>query len=116
VIAQPDDRSGGLTQTSVPLLTGEAPSLDATVYGPFRALAQTGVPGPHGSVLPAGARVSVAFTRVGTRRAAFRSANVAGARGVAVRGLAAGVYRAVWVVQDLNGDTRTVVTRFVQAG
>jgi hypothetical protein len=116
VIAQPDDRSGGLTQTSVPLLTGEAPSLDATVYGPFRALAQTGVPGPHGSVLPAGARVSVAFTRVGTRRAAFRSANVAGARGVAVRGLAAGVYRAVWVVRDLNGDTRTVVTRFVQAG
>ena len=118
-LAQVDDRSGGSTETSVPLLTGTAPGQDAIVPSAFRVLAQTGVPGADGRVFSTGTRVSVAFfaSRGGKhRRPVFRSASVAGGRGVRVSGLVPGVYRAVWVVRDANGDTRTVKTSFVVSG
>jgi hypothetical protein len=110
-IAQVDDLSGGVTSTSVPLLVGEAPAADAIVYGGFRALAQTGVPGPNGKTQPTGARVSLTITL--GRHTVFHAANVARGGGVAVRRLARGVYTAKWVVIDANGDTRTVETKFV---
>ena len=113
-IAQVDDLSGGVTQTSVPLLKGTAPADDAIVYGAFRALAQTGVPGPQGRVESTGARVALTITPEGARRAVFRAANVAGGGGVAVGALPDGVYSAKWVVRDTNGDTRTVLTKFVE--
>jgi hypothetical protein len=115
-IEQTDDLSGGLTETEVPLIEGEIPAQDATVYGPFRALAQTGVPGAHGAVEPAAAAVAVTITPVGSKHAAWSNANVAVARGVAVSGLAKGVYDATWVLHDRSGDTRTAQTTFVQAG
>jgi hypothetical protein len=116
LIEQTDDRSGGLTRTSVPLLEGSSPSNDATVYGRFTALAQTGLPTPTNGVYAGGARVSVTITAVSSpKTVAFRSANVDTARGVPVRALPAGVYAAKWVVRDINGDTRTVHTRFVEA-
>jgi hypothetical protein len=115
LIEQTDDRSGGLTRTSVPLLEGSSPSNDATVYGGFTALAQTGLPTATNGVYAGGARVSVTITRAGSpKTVAFRSANVDTARGVPVPALGAGVYAAKWVVSDINGDTRTVHTRFVE--
>ena len=114
-ISQVDDLSGGQTRTQVPLITGTAPIQDATLYGHFIALAQTGLPGPNHSTLRARARVSLTITRAGARRPAFRAANVAG-RGVVVRHLRLGSYHAKWVLSNANGDTRTVHTRFVEAG
>jgi hypothetical protein len=115
LIAQTDDLSGGVTETSVPLLEGEAPSQDATVYGNFKALAQTGVPGAHGAVDPAAASVSLSVTRDGSKRVVWHAGNVAG-DGVVVHGLSSGVYDATWVVRDRNGDTRTQHTTFIEGG
>lgn len=112
-IAQTDDRSGGETQTRVPELEATAPLADETLYGPFVASAQSGLPGPHGSTVASGVPVALTITAVGSRRVAFRAANVDTARGVAVPRLAPGPYLARWVLTDANGDTRTVQTRFV---
>jgi hypothetical protein len=116
VIAQTDDLSGGLTETSVPVLEGEAPLNDETVYGAFRALAQTGVAGANGSVLPASATVALKIALAGSPATVWSSPDVAAAQGVPVANLPAGVYNATWVVRDANGDTRTVKTTFIQAG
>ena len=113
-ISQTDDLSGGQTTTEVPEFLGTAPVQDATLYGPFIALAQTGVPGPNHSVIPGRTRVSLRISRGGSRRIVLRSGNVDTPRGVAVRGLAAGAYVATWVLIDVNGDTRTMQTQFVQ--
>ncbi len=115
VIAQTDDLSGGLTETAVSLLEGTAPANDAIVSGAFTALAQTGLAGAHGSVVPTGAAVSLTITNAAGRQV-FGAANVATVAGVAVPALAAGVYSATWVVRDLNGDTRTVPTKFIEQG
>lgn len=112
VIAQTDDRSGGLTRTSVPLLAGEAPGNDAIVTGSFTAVAQTAVPGPHGSMPGTGAAVGLTVN-AGTRRI-LHAADVT--RGVRVPPLVPGVYHATWVVHDIVGDTRTVRTEFVVSG
>jgi hypothetical protein len=61
--------------------------------------------------------VSLTITPVGSSAVAFHSANVDVPAGVPVTGLTAGtVYHAKWVVSDLNGDTRTWLSRFVFAG
>jgi hypothetical protein len=44
----------------------------------------------------------------------FKAANVDTDRGVTVTGLKPGSYLAVWTLTDLNGDTRTVETRFAE--
>ena len=112
-IAQTDDLSGGMTTTSLPTLEGEAPAEDATVYGGFRALAQTGVPGPHGSVVHTSATVSVSVRLAGSKHVVWKATNVDTAQGVAATALPKGVYDATWVISDRNGDTRTVATTFV---
>jgi hypothetical protein len=114
-IMQVDDQSAGETRTEVPVIEGTAPLQDATLYGRFIALAQTGLPGPNGFTLAARARVSLTITQAGARRPAFRAANVAGGRGVWVRRLRRGSYHAKWVLIDANGDTRTLRTQFVEA-
>jgi hypothetical protein len=114
LISEVDDQSGGQTRTEVPQLEGTSPLGDANLYGKFVALAQVGLPGPHGSTIPSGARVALSITPASSRRVVFHAANVNTASGVAVTGLRAGTYRATWVVIDANGDTRTVVTGFVQ--
>jgi hypothetical protein len=111
-IAQTDDRSGGVTWTSLPQLTGEAPGNDAIVYGGFIAVAQTGITGAHGAVYSTGATVSLSIADA-HGRTVYRTGNVGG--GVHVGALPSGVYRATWVVRDVNGDTRTVLTRFVES-
>jgi hypothetical protein len=113
-IIQSDDLSGGQTRLEVPQLLDTAPSPDSTVYGRFVALAGVGLPGGHGTTLTSSAPVALRITPSGGHRTVFRARNVNTARGVAVRGLPAGVYRATWVITDANGDTRTVQTRFVE--
>jgi hypothetical protein len=115
-IAQTDDLSGGQTRTEVPSFEGMSPTDGETLFGPFIALARTGVPGPHGSVTPVTTRVSLAITRSTGGKPLFRAANVGTARGASVRDLPTGTYVARWVLRDANGDTRTIRTHFVQEG
>jgi hypothetical protein len=103
-IVQSDEFSGGTTRTEIPTLTTTSPLAGEIVYGPFVALAQTS----------SRARVAVSITRLGSRRSVFRARDVNTFRGTVVRALPAGVYAAKWVVTDVNGDTRTVQTRFVE--
>jgi hypothetical protein len=58
--------------------------------------------------------VALTVTHAGSGHAVFSSPNVAAAGGVAVPALAPDVYDARWVVHDVNGDTRTVKTIFVE--
>jgi hypothetical protein len=113
-MAQTDDMSGGQTRTEVPSPLTTTPSQGAVLYGPFTALALTGFRGPNGSQTISGTRVTLTIARAGSAQPVFNSANVNTLTGAAVTGLAPGVYAAKWVVTDINGDTRTVRTRFVE--
>jgi hypothetical protein len=115
-VFQLDDRSGGQTRTELPSILGTAPVPNATLYGPFVAVAQAGLPGPHNTTIGVRSPIAVSIVRAGSRRVAFHAGNVDTASGVPVRGLARGTYTATWVVRDANGDTRTIHTRFVQEG
>lgn len=115
LISQVDDRSGGQTRTQVPRFLGTAPVQNATLYGNFIALAQTGIPGPHGSTIATHSRVALTITRAGSRRPVIRVANVGASAGVRVPELPTGSYQATWVLTDANGDHRTIVTQFVEA-
>jgi hypothetical protein len=111
-IAQTDDLSGGQTVVSVPFIESTAPLQDETLYGPFVASAQTGLPGPHNSTENTQTPVGLTITTAGSHHRVFHAANVDTARGRRVAGLAPGPYVAKWVLRDTNGDTRTVTTRF----
>jgi hypothetical protein len=115
-IEQTDDLSGGTTLTSVPQLEFTSPSNGATLYGRFVALAGAGIPTPKHAVISSGAVVAVTVTPASGGAAVFRAPNVNNGGGVPAPALARGAYRAKWVLTDANGDTRTVTTRFVEAG
>jgi hypothetical protein len=115
-IEQTDDLSGGVTTTDVPLLEFTSPTNGATLYGQFTALAGAGIPTPRHSVIPSAARVAVTITHSYGGPPVFAAENVNTAGGVGAGALATGTYIAKWVLTDANGDTRTVVTRFVEAG
>jgi hypothetical protein len=112
-IEQTDDLSGGVTTTDVPQLQFTSPSNGATLYGPFTALAGVGITSPRHSVIPA--RATVALTVTAGGRVVFHAANVNTPAGVSAGALPPGAYSAKWVLTDANGDTRTVLTRFVEA-
>jgi hypothetical protein len=113
-IAQTDDLGGGQTRTEVPAFEGTSPTDGETLFGPFIALARTGVPGPHDSVMPATTRVSLTITRSTGGGPVFLARNVGTARGVRVARLPTGTYLARWLLSDANGDTRAIRTHFVQ--
>jgi hypothetical protein len=113
-IVQQDSLSGGQTRTEVPRIEGTAPVPNATLYGPFHAIAQAGLPGPAGAIIPVRSRVAVKIVVAGTHHVAFRAANVNTASGAVVTSLAPGSYAARWVLTDASGDTRTLQTTFVQ--
>ena len=113
---QIDDRSGGQTRTEVPAIIGTAPVQNATLYGSFVALAQAGLPGPHNTTIGVQAPIAVSIMRAGSTQVVFRAGNVGTASGATVTGLVRGTYTATWVLRDANGDTRTIHTRFIQAG
>jgi hypothetical protein len=112
VIAQIDDFSGGQTVLALPTIESTSPIQDETLYGSFVASAQTGLPGPHGSISATGAPVALTITRAASKRPVFTAHNVDTAGGVDVPALAPGTYTARWVLRDTNGDTRTLTTRF----
>lgn len=114
-IAQTDDFSGGQTVLQVPVVESTAPTQDETLYGSFFASAQSGLPGPHGTVVAGGVPVSLTIRPAGSRHSVFHRANVDTPRGVSVHALAAGAYVATWVLHDAAGDTRTLTTRFFEA-
>ena len=115
LVEQEDDLSGGITRTEVPYLEGIYPTDDGTVYGTFTALCKTFLPTSTNGTYAGGLPVSLTITPVGSPSPAFHSTNVDTASGAQVSGLAPGVYHAKWVVTDVNGDTRTYLTRFVEA-
>jgi hypothetical protein len=96
----------------VPGIESTAPIQDETLYGSFVASAQSGLPGPHGSIAATGVPVALTIRAAGSRHRVFHAANVDTARGVNVSALAPGSYVATWVLRDAAGDTRTVTTRF----
>ncbi len=115
-IVQTDERSGGSTQTEVPDIQNTSPMDGETVYGTFTALAQSGLPGPDNTVIPTDSTSSIALSIVKSSggRPVFRATNVDTAKGVTVRGIKPGTYKAIWTLKDANGDTRTVTSRFIE--
>ncbi len=115
-IEQTDDLSGGVTFTDVPQFEFTTPSNGATLSGAFTALAGAGIPTPQHAMIASGAPVALTIIpgSGGGQTVAFRAANVNTARGVPVPALAPGAYSAKWVLTDASGDTRTVLTRFVE--
>lgn len=116
-IVQTDENSDGATQTEVPDIENTSPIEGETVYGSFTALAETGLPGgPDNPGVPTESTstvdLSIAHSSGGSP--VFHSSNVNTANGVSVTGLKPGTYKATWTINDANGDTRTVVTRFVE--
>jgi hypothetical protein len=105
-IAQTDESSGGGTVTEVADVADTSPVEGETVYGTFTALAEA----TDGS-----SPIAVSITKASGGRTLFHAANVDSANGVKVKGLAPGTYNATWTVTDPNGDTRTEMTRFIEA-
>ena len=113
VIAQTDEFSGGETVTQVPLIESTSPIQDETLYGAFVASAQSGLPGPSGSVVSVHSPVSLTLAWAASRHKVMFFRNVDTAAGVSVPALRPGAYLATWVLRDRVGDTRTLTTRFV---
>jgi hypothetical protein len=111
-IAQTDEFSGGQTMTEVPLIISTSPPRGENVFGAFTARARAGFRGPNNTIIPNNARILLRITLSG--RTVFSAANVDTARGVRVSGLRPGTYTATWTLIDTNGDTRTVVTDFIE--
>jgi len=111
-IAQTDEFSGGQTMTEVPLIVKTTPLNGANVFGAFTARARAGFRGPNNTIIPNNARIALRITRSG--KTVFSAPNVNTKNGVKVSGLRRGTYTAIWTLIDANGDTRTVVTQFIE--
>jgi hypothetical protein len=111
-IAQTDEFSGGQTMTEVPLIVKTSPLNGANVFGAFTARARAGFRGPNNTIIPNNARIALRITRSG--KTVFSAPNVNTKNGVKVSGLRRGTYTAIWTLIDANGDTRTVVTQFIE--
>lgn len=114
-IVQTDELSGGQTLTAVPDLENTSPLNGEIVYGHFTAVGQSGFPGPNNSITPdSTSRIAFTVSPAGAGGAVFTTPNVNSVNGTPVPALAPGSYAATWKVTDINGDTRTVATRFVE--
>jgi hypothetical protein len=115
-ISQIDDLSGGVTRTEVPMIVRTTPLNGETLYGRFIAQARAALAGPDNTTAPAADPISLKIARAASRKVVFSSRNVNLRHGVSVRSLRRGTYVATWVLRDVNGDTRTIQTGFVEAG
>jgi hypothetical protein len=114
-IVQTDELSGGTTQTEVPDLENTTPLNGELVIGGFPAIAESGFPGPDNSVnADTSSRISFTVTPASGGGSVFTTPNVNSVNGTPVPALKPGSYNATWVITDVNGDTRTVMTRFVE--
>jgi len=98
--------------TEVPLIVSTSPVQGANVFGTFTARAGAGFPGPNNTIIPNNARIALRITLSG--KTVFSAPNVNTKSGVSVKGLKPGTYSAIWTLTDANGDTRTVVTQFIE--
>jgi hypothetical protein len=98
--------------TQVPLIVSTTPPRGENVYGAFTARARAGFAGPNNTLIPNHARITLRITRSG--KTVFSASNVDTTGGVKVSGLQRGTYTALWTLIDANGDTRTVVTQFIE--
>jgi hypothetical protein len=114
VLAQTDELSGGLTETEVPEVQDTSPIDGESLYGKFTALAQSGLLLSDNTAIPTDDISQIGLVIVSARsgKAVFRARNVDTGKGVTVSGLVPGSYLAFWTLTDLNGDTRSVLTRF----
>jgi len=113
-IVQTDDRSGGLTETELPDISTTSPIDGETLYGRFTAQAQATFLGPHGGVIPSGYPISLTIIRANAAKPSITLNDVNTASGTPVKPLKPGTYDAVWTWGDFNGDSRTIVTSFVE--
>ncbi len=115
-ITQTDDASAGQTQTEVPDVEDTSPMQGETMLGNFIALAESGLPGPNNTVVPtdSSSRIALSIAPASGGSPVFSAGNVDTAAGVAVNGLKPGTYVATWTLSDANGDTRAMITRFVE--
>ena len=111
-IAQTDEFSGGQTMTEVPLIVSTSPPRGENVFGTFTARARAGFPGPNNTIILNNAAIALKITLSG--KTVFSASNVNTKGGVRVSGLKPGTYTATWTLTDANGDTRTVVTQFIE--
>jgi hypothetical protein len=119
VLEQTDDLSGGQTETEVPDIEDTSPIEGETMYGRFTAVAESGLSVPGNFIIPTDAvtRISLRIATAELDQTVFIARGVDTRRGVSVPALAPGTYTATWLLVDLNGDRRAVVTRFIeQAG
>jgi hypothetical protein len=111
-IAQTDEFSGGQTMTEVPLIVRVSPPRGENVFGTFTALARAGFRGPNNTIILNNAAIALKIAINGTTVFSARNVNTKG--GVRVSGLKPGTYTATWTLTDANGDTRTVLTQFIE--
>ena len=114
-IAQTDDRSGGVTETEVPDIEDTSPIEGETMYGPFTALAESGLTLPGNNVLPTDVvtRISLSIYTADLIKV-LTLRNVDTRRGAVVPALVPGRYEALWTLTNYNGDTRLLGTRFIE--
>ena len=115
-IAQTDELSSGVTQTEVPDIEDTSPMEGETMHGGFTALAESGLALPDNEVIPTDVvtKISLAIYTIDGRRV-LRLRNVDTPRGASVPALVPDSYEALWTLTDFNGDTRLIVTRFIEA-
>jgi hypothetical protein len=114
-IAQTDERSGGQTETEVPDIVDTSPIDGEAMYGRFTALAESGLTLSDNEFIPTDAVTRISLQILTPRGATVvKVRNVDTAQGVSVAALRPGSYIAVWTLTDLNGDTRTAATRFIE--
>jgi hypothetical protein len=114
-VIQTDELSGGMTETEVPDIQNTSPMEGETMYGHFTALAESGLLLPTNELIPTDVVTRIVLkivTAAGAKVATIR--NVDTRRGVSVSALVPGRYFAIWTLTDWAGDTRVVVTRFIE--
>jgi hypothetical protein len=115
-ISQTDELSGGQTATEVPDIQDTSPIEGETMYGRFTALAESGLTLPDNENIPTDSfsRIALRIATASRGATAFKARNVDTVRGVRVPALLPGSYTARWKLTDANGDTRVVVSRFIE--
>jgi hypothetical protein len=113
-VVQADDRSGGTTETEVADISSTSPIDGETVYGRFTARAQAAFLGLHGELIPSSYPVSLTIFRANRTKPAINVFDVNTAAGKQIKSLKPGTYAAIWTWHDFTGDSRTIVTSFVE--
>jgi hypothetical protein len=115
-IVQTDDASGGQTMTEVPHVLDTSPIEGENTYGTFTALAESGIPGPNNTTISTDGFTTIALSiaKSSGGKPVLSARNVDTPNGVKVTKLKPGAYTATWTLVNLNGDTRTVTTRFIE--